>query len=160
SAGAKMGQRNNGQKRGLNENYARELMELHTLGVNGGYTQTDVQELARILTGWTIDGIGGPGTRAPQGNQPRRRNVLPRQSRPGPGSPIGFAFREALHEPGAKTVLKEHYKEDGLAEGERAIRALCRHPSTAQFVATKLATHFISDNPPPAAVDRLARAFR
>src|SRR5262245_10353045 len=65
SAGAKMGQRNNGQKRGLNENYARELLELHTLGVNGGYTQADVQELARILTGWTIEGIGGAGARVP-----------------------------------------------------------------------------------------------
>ncbi|HEY6615326.1 MAG TPA: DUF1800 family protein, partial [Vicinamibacterales bacterium] len=72
SPGARMGQRNNGAKRGLNENYARELLELHTLGVNGGYTQADVQELARILTGWTIDGIGGPGARVPQGPQPRR----------------------------------------------------------------------------------------
>ncbi len=160
SPGAKVGQRNNGQTRGLNENYARELLELHTLGVNGGYTQHDVQELARILTGWTIDGIGGPGARVPQGNQPRRRNVAIRQSRSGPGSPIGFAFREVLHEPGTKTVLKEKYKEDGLAEGERAIRALCRHPSTAHFVATKLAMHFISDDPPAAAIDRLARAFR
>jgi uncharacterized protein (DUF1800 family) len=77
-----------------------------------------------------------------------------------PGSPIAFAFQELLHEPGSKTVLKESYKEDGLAEGERAIRALCRHPSTAHFVATKLALHFISDEPPAAAVDRLARAFR
>lgn len=160
SAGAQMGQRNNGAKRGLNENYARELLELHTLGVNGGYTQADVQELARILTGWTIDGIGGAGARVPRGNQPRRGSNVPRRARPQPGDPIGFAFREALHEPGTKTVLSEKYKEDGLAEGERAIRDLCRHPSTAKFVATKLATHFISDDPPPAAIDRLTRAFR
>jgi uncharacterized protein (DUF1800 family) len=160
SPGARMGQRNNGAKRGLNENYARELLELHTLGVNGGYTQADVQELARVLTGWTIDGIGGPGARVPQSTQARRANGAIRRAQPQPGSAIGFTFRERLHEPGTKTVLKEHYKEDGLAEGERAIRALCRHPSTATFVATKLATHFISDDPPPAAVDRLARAFR
>lgn len=160
SPGARVGQRNNGAKRGLNENYARELLELHTLGVNGGYTQADVQELARILTGWTIDGIGGAAARVPQGNQPRRVSGVIRRAQPQPGSAIDFTFREMLHEPGTKTVLKERYKEDGLAEGERAIRDLCRHPSTAQFVATKLATHFISDDPPPAAVERLAKAFR
>ena len=160
SPGARVGQRNNGAKRGLNENYARELLELHTLGVNGGYTQADVQELARILTGWSIDGIGGAGARVPQSNQPRRVNGVSRRAQPQPGSAIDFTFREMLHEPGTKTVLKERYKEDGLAEGERAIRALCRHPSTARFVAAKLATHFISDDPPPAAVDRLAHAFR
>jgi uncharacterized protein (DUF1800 family) len=160
SPGARVGQRNNGAKRGLNENYARELLELHTLGVNGGYTQADVQELARILTGWTIDGIGGPGARVPQVNQRRRGNSGPRQTRPQPGDAIGFTFREVLHEPGEKTVLEERYREDGIGEGEHAIRALCRHRSTAQFVATKLATHFISDEPPQAAVDRLARAFR
>ncbi len=160
SPGARVGPRNNGAKRGLNENYARELLELHTLGVNGGYTQGDVQELARILTGWTIEGIGGAAARVPQGNQPRRGSGVIRRARPEPGSAIGFAFREALHEPGTKTVLKERYKEDGVAEGEHAIRALCKHPSTAQFVATKLAAHFISDDPPQAAVDRLARAFR
>jgi uncharacterized protein (DUF1800 family) len=143
SAGARIGQRNNGAKRGLNENYARELLELHTLGVNGGYTQADVQELARILTGWTIDGIGAV-----------------RRARPQPGTQIGFAFREMLHEPGTKTVLNARYKENGLAEGEHAIRDLCRHPSTATFVARKLAAHFISDDPPSGAVDRLARAFR
>src|SRR6187455_397964 len=160
SPGARMGQRNNGAKRGLNENYARELLELHTLGVNGGYTQADVQELARILTGWTIEGIGGPGARVPQGAQPRRASGVIRRAAPEPGSAIAFTFREMLHEPGTKTVLNERYKEDGLAEGEHAIRALCRHPSSARFVATKLATHFISDDPPAAAVDRLARAFR
>jgi uncharacterized protein (DUF1800 family) len=143
SAGAGR-QRAGGTRRGLNENYARELLELHTLGVNGGYTQQDVQELARILTGWTVEGIRGTGA-----------------SLPGPrGSPITFAFREALHEPGAKTLLQVHYKEDGMSEGERAIRALCRHPSTARFIATKLVAHFVSDDPPPAAVDRIAHAFR
>lgn len=161
SKGASAGQRNGGARRGLNENYARELLELHTLGVNGGYTQQDVQELARILTGWTIDGIGGAGMRAPQGNGPKPgQRGGTRTKRPSPGDPIGFVFREALHEPGTKTLLGERYKEDGLAEGERAIRALCRHSSTAKFVATKLVTHFVSDDPPAAAVDRVARAFR
>ena len=150
SPAARRGQRH-GARRGLNENYARELLELHTLGVNGGYTQSDVQELARILTGWTIEGLGArPAT-------PGRGTV--RRERPEPGSPIGFAFQDMLHEPGTKTVLNERYKEDGVAEGERAIRALCRHPSTARFLATKLAAHFVSDAPPAAAVDRIARAF-
>jgi uncharacterized protein (DUF1800 family) len=156
SPGARAGQRNNGARRGLNENYARELLELHTLGVNGGYTQEDVQELARILTGWTISGIAGPGARM----QPRPGRGAVRRARPAPDGPLGFAFQEFLHEPGEKTVLKQRYKEEGVAEGERAIRALCGHPSTARFVATKLAAHFISDDPPAAAVDRLARAFR
>ena len=165
SRGARGGQRANGnaqQRRGLNENYARELMELHTLGVNGGYTQQDVQELAKILTGWTISGIGGPGALLQQANQPRRRAARGQAIPPRPelNGPIQFVFQELLHEPGSKTVLKERYGEAGVEEGERVIRALCRHPSTAQFVATKLVTHFVSDEPPPAAVERVARVFR
>jgi uncharacterized protein (DUF1800 family) len=159
SPAARAGQRN-GARRGLNENYARELLELHTLGVNGGYTQEDVQQLARILTGWTIEGIGRTAVQQIPARSPVRGRGMIRRAPAAPGSPIGFAFQDVLHEPGTKTVLKESYHEDGLAEGERAIRALCRHPSTAQFVATKLALHFISDEPPAAAVDRLARAFR
>jgi uncharacterized protein (DUF1800 family) len=137
-----------GQQRGLNENYARELLELHTLGVNGGYSQQDVQELAKILTGWTVAGLVRGG----------------RQGMPGRGgrsaAPFGFTFQEVLHEPGPKTVLGVRYAEAGIEEGERVIRALCRHPSTARFVASKLAAHFVADEPPAAAVDRLARAFR
>jgi uncharacterized protein (DUF1800 family) len=129
SGGARLARRRR-MSRGLNENYARELLELHTLGVNGGYTQQDVQELAKILTGWTLDG------------------------------PIGFAFRPLLHEPGTKTLFGERYAEAGVEEGERAIRALCRHPSTARFIATKLVTHFVSDEPPAAAVARIARVFQ
>jgi uncharacterized protein (DUF1800 family) len=124
-------------RRGLNENYARELLELHTLGVNGGYTQQDVQELAKILTGWTVGGL---------------------QNRGGPE--IGFAFQQLLHEPGARTVLGAKYPDAGVAQGERVIRDLCRHPSTATFVATKLVAHFVSDEPPAAAVERIARVFR
>jgi uncharacterized protein (DUF1800 family) len=157
SRGATAGQRNNGQRRGLNENYARELLELHTLGVNGGYTQQDVQELAKVLTGWSINGLGGPGARPQRPNQPRRgRGQAPRRN----DGPIEFAFQDLLHEPGSKTVLNQRYNEAGIEEGERVIRALCRHPSTAQFVATKLITHFVSDEPPAAAVERVARVFR
>ncbi len=132
------GRRSARARRGLNENYARELLELHTLGVDGGYTQQDVIELARILTGWTITGALGRDT----------------------NDNIGFRFQPQLHEPGSKTLLGVKYDEAGVHEGERAIRALCKHPSTARFIARKLATHFIADTPPPTAVERLAKTFR
>ena len=156
SRGAIFAGRGRGQqpRRGLNENYARELLELHTLGVAGGYTQQDVQELAKILTGWTVGGLGrGPGQLA--GGRRGRANA----QADGDGR-IGFAFQELLHEPGSKTVLGVRYADAGLDEGERVIRALVRHPSTARFLATKLVTHFVSDEPPPAAIDRIARVFR
>jgi uncharacterized protein (DUF1800 family) len=140
SRGAQRTQR--GAKRGLNENYARELLELHTLGVNGGYTQTDVQELAKILTGWTVSGVREP-----------RRNA---QS---DSKTVSFAYQDALHEPGSATVLGKRYSGDGIEQGERAIRDLCRHRSTATFVATKLVTHFVADEPPPRAVNRIATIF-
>ena len=151
SQGASLQRRRGAQggQRGLNENYARELLELHTLGVNGGYNQADVTELARLLTGWTISGAGGP---LPQ-NRPRRGQIREVDG------PFGFAFQPLLHEPGAKVVVAARYGE-GVAEGEKAIRTLCRHPSTATFVATKLVTHFVSDDPPPAAVARVAKTFR
>ena len=126
-----------GRKRdkGLNENLAREIMELHTLSVNGGYTQKDVTEFAKILTGWTIDA----------------------DSR-GDGS--GFFFAPMLHEPGEKTLLGQTYYEDGVNEGEKALSAFSSNPATAKFVATKLARHFIADDPPQSAVDKLTAAFR
>lgn len=136
--------RRTGARRGLNENYARELLEVHTLGVDGGYTQQDVQELARILTGWTVSGLTG-ADRSP-GDGP-----------PGDGS-LRHVFDPQLHEPGSKVVLGVRYQEAGAEEGRRVIRALCRHPSTAQFVARKLVTHFVYDAP-PAAVEAVARAF-
>ena len=136
-----------GQQRGLNENYARELLELHTLGVNGGYTQQDVLELAKILTGWTVSGLGRP----PQRGR-RQMNTA--------DEGVGFAFQDVLHEPGVKTVLGVKYTDGGVTEGERVIRALGDHPSTARFVATKLVRHFVSDDPPAGAVDRIARVFR
>jgi uncharacterized protein (DUF1800 family) len=140
------------QRRGLNENYARELLELHTLGVDGGYTQQDVQELAKILTGWTVGGLVRSST--PRG---AGRRALPGAM---DTAQIGFAFQELLHEPGTKVVLGVRYQEDGIAEGEHVIRALVRHPATSRFVARKLVTHFVSDDPPPSAVDRIARVFR
>jgi uncharacterized protein (DUF1800 family) len=121
--------------RGLNENYARELLELHTLGVDGGYTQDDVRELARIFTGWTVRGIGGPMDRV--------------EDRP------GFRFLSIAHDPGRKTVLGKRYGE-GEAAGREVIRDLARHPATARFVAVKLARHFIDDACPAQAVDALA----
>ena len=133
------------QARGLNENYARELLELHTLGVDGGYAQSDVQELAKILTGWTIAGI------APR--NAREGGPLSR------GGAIRFAFVAQLHEPGAKTLLGTRYAEAGEREGERAIHALARHPATARFIAGKLVRHFVADDPPAAAVEGIARVF-
>lgn len=117
--------------RGLNENYARELMELHTLGVNGGYTQNDVRELARILTGWTVNLRGGEG----------------------------FRFAERLHDRGDKTLLGRSYADRGMAEGEEAIRFLARQPATARRIATRLAGFFVADKPSPALVDRLSKTF-
>jgi uncharacterized protein (DUF1800 family) len=123
------------QERGLNENYARELLELHTVGVEGGYTQEDVVELARILTGWTVRGAGLGGARN--------------------DGDLGFRFIAGLHEPGRKTVMGTRYGE-GEEAGVRVIRDLSRRPETARFVAGKIATHFIDDVPPQPAIDALA----
>src|SRR4051812_11036579 len=124
------------RKRGLNENLAREIMELHTLGVGGGYSQDDVTSLARIITGWTYAGrqgqLGVPGT---------------------------FAFNANAHQPGAQRLLGKIYEANGLAQGEAVLADIARHPSTAKFIATKFARHFVADDPPPALVTRLADAF-
>jgi uncharacterized protein (DUF1800 family) len=126
--------------RGLNENYARELLELHTLGVDGGYTEDDVRELARIFTGWSIGDANPP--------------------RPAPAGGNTFMFRPAAHEPGSKTVLGVRYSESGVGEGDSVIRDLCRHRSTARLLALKLVRHFVSDVPPPSAVDRVAGVYQ
>jgi uncharacterized protein (DUF1800 family) len=122
--------------RGLNENLAREILELHTLGVQGGYTQADVTEFAKILSGWSIEGLG--------------------QER---GEPQ-FKFRPYGHEPGAKTLLGKTYEEAGETEGAAALEDLAAHPSTAKFVAAKLARHFVADDPPEAATGILESVFR
>lgn len=121
-------------RRGVNENYARELMELHTLGVDGGYTQKDVQEIARAFTGWTID--------------------APRQGG-------GFRFAPRLHDDGEKVVLGTTLAPGGgKRDGERVLDILASHPSTARFLAAKLARRFVADDPPKALVDRAAARFR
>ena len=130
---SKAGTRRN---KGLNENLARETLELHTLGVDGGYTQTDVTSLARIITGWTIVG---------------RQGLL--------GTPGTFTFNANAHEPGPQTVLGHEYADSGLAQGKEALLALARHPATAQHIATKLVRHFVADTPPPTLVKTLANTF-
>jgi uncharacterized protein (DUF1800 family) len=130
------------QNRGLNENLAREMMELHTLGVNGGYTQDDVIALASMLTGWSV-------------NIPLQGGNLP-SSQAAPGA---FYYQARFHEPGSQRLLGKVYANTGESQAESALRDLARHPSTARFVAQKLARHFISDSPPASAVDTLAKAF-
>ncbi len=123
-------------KRGLNENLAREIMELHTMGVRSGYSQADVTSFARILTGWSIIGplgkLGPPGT---------------------------FVFNRFFHEPGAQKLMGKTYPAGGIEQGEAALDDICAKPATAHFIATKLASHFIADNPPPALVAKLADVF-
>jgi uncharacterized protein (DUF1800 family) len=147
-------------QRGLNENYARELLELHTLGVAGGYTQQDVQELAKILTGWTVGGL--TAVRRPAAQMPRRARRAGGRVPLEAGEPgrFGFAYREAQHEPGARQVLGVRYADEGVMQGERIVRDLCRHPATAQLIARKLVTHFVADEPPAGAVQRVATVFR
>src|SRR6187402_2496690 len=124
------------RRRGLNENLAREIMELHTLGVDGGYTQEDVTSLARIITGWTFAG---------------------RQGQLGP--PGSFVFNANAHQPGAQRLLGKIYQNNGVAQGEAALADIARHPSTAKFIATKFVRHFVADDPPPALVARLQQVF-
>ncbi len=134
---------------GLNENYAREVMELHTLGVDGGYTQQDVTELARILTGWTL-----------VQQEPRRRRFGQGtdNTASGRGDSI-FAFDPARHDNGTKNWLDRSVPPNGQLEGEFALDVLANHPATAKHIAFKLARRFVADEPAPALVDRLARRF-
>ncbi|HBN16355.1 MAG TPA: DUF1800 domain-containing protein [Pseudohongiella sp.] len=127
---------------GLNENYARETLELHTLGVDGGYTQDDVIALARILTGWTV-------------NVPTRNGNLPNPQ----ATPGSFVFYPVLHEPGTQQLLGKSFFNTGVQQGISALRDLARHPSTAYFIAGKLARHFVADQPPASAVEKLAQVF-
>jgi uncharacterized protein (DUF1800 family) len=124
------------QKRGLNENLAREILELHTLGVRTVYTQDDVTRFANVITGWT---------------------VVPLRQDPVRGGE--FEFSPRMHQPGAQTVIGKSYPDGGLEQGRAVLAALARHPATAKHVATKLARHFVADEPPPALVDRLAKRF-
>jgi uncharacterized protein (DUF1800 family) len=120
------------QASGLNENYGRELMELHTLSVNGGYSQKDVTEVAKVFTGWTLD-------------PPKKGG--------------GFRFEPRMHEPGDKIVLGHRIQENGENEGLEVLHLLAHNPKTAHFISQKLAMRFVSDNPPPALVDRMTQTF-
>ena len=130
--------RNPDRKTGINENLARETMELHTVGVDGGYTQTDVTVFSQVLTGWSIAGPDSWRTGAQPGT---------------------FLFRAAMHEPGSKVVMGRRYPDTGYDQGVAVLRDLASRPATARFIATKLARHFIADDPPAPAVARMAAAF-
>jgi uncharacterized protein (DUF1800 family) len=127
-----------GRNVGLNENLGREILELHTLGVDAGYTQDDVRALASIITGWSIGGNVG----RLQGGEPGK-----------------FHFRELLHEPGKQVLLGKSYQQQGMDQGVAALRDLATNPHTARHIATKLARHFIADDPPAVAVDKITLAF-
>lgn len=140
-----------GRKFGLNENYARELMELHTLGVDGGYTQADVTEVARVLTGWGVMPYGDRRGRIERRIASGNRNLV----REGE-----FLFRKRWHDTGAKVVLGRTFPPGGgVEEGESVLDMLSEHPSTARFISTKLARRFVSDHPPEALVRRMAETF-
>jgi uncharacterized protein (DUF1800 family) len=148
-------QRPQQQRRGINENYARELMELHTLGVDGGYTQKDVQEVARCFTGWTIfqPRGGAAAVNALRGEGALRGEAARRI----PGT---FFFNARTHDDGEKIVLGHKIAAGGgFNDGLKVLDILAHHPSTAKFIATKLVRHFVSDTPPPALVERVAAAF-
>jgi len=120
---------------GLNENYAREVMELHSVGVNGGYTQRDVTELAKVFTGWTVG------------------------KRPGQDVPAQAQYDPSKHEPGPKVVMGLHIKESGQKEGIEVLKMLAATPQCARFISTKLAVRFVSDTPPPAMVERMTQSY-
>ena len=125
------------RRRGLNENLGREILELHTLGADAGYTQADVTAMARVITGWTFAGregrLGEPGT---------------------------FVFNANMHEPGDEMVAGHAYLDGGYGQGEAALNDIARAPATARHIATKLVRHFVADDPPPAAIERIATVFR
>ena len=127
-----------GQRRGkgINENLAREILELHTLGVHGGYSQDDVTNFAKVITGWTFSPL--------------------KQDTQHGGE---FIFNDRMHEPGAQSILSRSYDDGGYEQGRAVLLMLARHPATAKHIATKLARHFIADDPPPALVTRLAKRF-
>lgn len=139
SRAARVLERRKGERRaGINENLAREILELHTLGVGGGYSQADVTTFAEVITGWSIGGEAGRFAR---------------------GEPGEFLFRPELHEPGAKVMLGRRYADSGYDQGVAVLRDLTAKPATARFIATKLARHFIADDPPARAVERISSAF-
>jgi uncharacterized protein (DUF1800 family) len=151
------------QKRGINENYARELMELHTLGVDGGYTQKDIVEVARAFTGWTIADPRGYRRAAAgmiKGEEDKRIARLQRQAGVPDDIDSGeFYFNDRWHDKDSKNVLGQKVDDGGVKDGLKVIDILVKHPSTAKFIARKLANKFVSDNPSEALVGRVADAF-
>ena len=134
----------NARQSGLNENLAREILELHTLGVRSGYSQDDVTEFARALTGWTVAGLAA-GQRHARGEP----DIAPGE----------VYFREQQHQPGSRRILGKRYESSGAAQSQAVLGDLARHPATAQHIAAKLARHIIGDVPPPALITRLAAVF-
>jgi uncharacterized protein (DUF1800 family) len=155
---------NNRRQRGINENYARELMELHTLGVEGGYTQKDIVEVAKAFTGWTIADPRGYRRAAANMINDRESGALDRlQKMAGVPEDIEsgeFYFNDRWHEKGEKNVLGQKVNEGGMKDGLKVIEILVKHPSTAKFIARKLAVKFVSDKPSEALVNRVAQAFQ
>ena len=145
-AARRAAERNPERPRGLNENLAREIMELHTLGARSGYTQADVTEFARALTGWSLTAPNANPASAPMASELAATG--------------GFQFRPQQHEPGPRTVLGRAYAEGGEAQALAVLRDIAVAPATARHVATKLARHFVADEPPPALVERLASSFQ
>lgn len=143
-AGSRSAEKQPAKKRGLNENLAREIMELHTLGVRSGYTQNDVTEFARALTGWSIAGMGKD-----KGADIEKADT----------ETNGFAFRPMLHEPGTRNIMGKAYSQTGKAQAEAILTDLANAQATATHLATKLARHFVSDNPPASLVDKLAKTY-
>jgi uncharacterized protein (DUF1800 family) len=137
-AASRAGRRQGQRRIGINENLGREILELHTLGVGGGYTQADVTSFAEVITGWSIGGGNGAFASGPPGR---------------------FLFRPEMHEPGTKTVLGRRYPDSGYGQGIGVLNDLAQHPATARHIASKLARHFIADDPPQPVVERLAQAF-
>lgn len=152
------------QRRGLNENYARELMELHTLGVDGGYTQADILEVAKAFSGWTIvDPRGYRRSAAAMINgteEQRERRIQRQMGLPDDAESGTFFFNTRWHDAGTKTVLGQKINEGGIKDGLKVIDMLVSHPSTAKFIATKLARKFVSDEPSKDLIARVAKAFQ
>lgn len=142
--GQTVAKRQGPQRVGLNENLAREILELHTLGVRTGYSQADVTEFARAMTGWTVAGLG------------RGRGARQAQARGNSGS---FAFAPRIHEPGTRTIMGKRYAQQGQAQAAAVLDDLAAHPATAKHLATKLARHFAGDDPPAALTGKLEAAY-
>lgn len=140
AAAARRNKRKPNKKSGLNENLAREILELHTLGVRTGYTQQDVTEFAKALTGWST------------AKQRSKTSYIAGKN--------GFAYRSNIHEPGSRSILNKTYTQTGQAQAEAILSDLAIHPATAQHIATKLARHFVSDQPPKSLIDKLTKSFR